>query len=169
MGTRSMTLFGEWNGPYVPHYRHMDGYPTGLGLELIKCLKEKLGLEEIIEKCGLTPPNKDELLRKYPTVADPADAFLKVQGDLDYVYVVKDLQRPETTSLEILRTSNPYDWTGEDPHSFPSFVFPIWFSYVRYFPEDPTAVMKEIERNGLTTLRALAAYHKALNKASEQI
>ena len=155
MGTRSITLFREWDGPYIPHYRHMDGYPTALGLELINCLKKGYTEEQIIEECGLTPPGKDGIFRNHHALAKPEDAF-KIQGDLDYIYVVGDLSRQYTTSLEIYRTSNPYD--------LPPFVFLLWTSYVKFFPDDPVHTMKDIERDGAITLKALVAYHEALKE-----
>jgi len=40
MGTRAMVLRQVGiNGSYQCYYRHLDGYPTGLGAELVEALR----------------------------------------------------------------------------------------------------------------------------------
>jgi len=54
MGTRAMVLRQQYmNGAYECYYRHLDGYPTGLGADLICALKSPvLGTwEELTKEC----------------------------------------------------------------------------------------------------------------------
>jgi hypothetical protein len=61
-------------------------------------------------------------------VNKPEDAFLLVQGDLERVYSIDDLDESgrikNTTSLEIFRTSSPYFFSeqGKKRH----FMFRVW-------------------------------------------
>jgi len=154
MGTRAMVL-KEIGRSYECFYRHTDGYPSGLGAELIEALRSPFirSWDDLVECCRLEKENR--------IVAKPEDAFLKVQGDLEYIYVVKE----NPTSLTIYRTSNPYDY-GDD--GLPSFVWRIWASYKQYFPA-PNDVVKEMARIQQTAsifLQGLRQYHKALNGRS---
>lgn len=144
MTTRAMVL-RENGASFECYYRHCDGYPTGLGVQLIEALRNPFckTWQDIVKQCELEPENK--------SVKQPEDAFLKLQGDLEYIYVV--IERPR--GLAILRTSNPRD--------LPNFVFKIWFSYAKYFPAPSDAVktMANVELTAYTILKALEAYHKA--------
>jgi len=138
------------NSQYELYYRHLDGYPTGLGVELIEALKEKLPIDKVIERVRA----EDE----HRTVEKPEDAYLKVQGDLEWIYVIRDLNS-NTTSLEILKTSCPYFWQlALDDRRRKEFVFSVWFSYVRFFPEDYKERMGEVQRMAEISLNCLEAY-----------
>ena len=153
MGTRSMIAVQRyWNSPYELFYRHMDGYATGLGVELIEAMKQGLSVEEIMEKVGAEPERR--------SVERPEDAFLKVQGDLEWIYVICNPTDAKTISLQILRTSCPDFWFNGAENAT-DFVFSAWFSYVQYFPENYKEVMRQVERTAEITLNALAALEKA--------
>lgn len=154
MSTRSMIAV-QWypNGSYSLYYRHSDGYPEGLGTELIEALKEGLSIDKVLEKVGAKDEKK--------TVNKPEDAFLSVQGDLEWIYVIENPDS-ENTNLRILKTSCPYFWglAGNDAGE-KEFVFPVWFSYVKYFPSRYTQIMAEVDRMADIALRCLEAYVKA--------
>ena len=139
------------NGNYILYYRHTDGYPTGMGVDLIDAIRTTetrdfyQAVKEIAEKCALQDEKR--------SIDKPEDAFLKVQGDLEYLYVIENLYEVDTRSLTIYKTSNP--------RKLPDFVFSIWFSYAQFFPEDVGARMGEIERTARIILKALEAYHQA--------
>jgi len=99
--------------------------------------------QDIVKQCELEPENK--------SVKQPEDAFLKLQGDLEYIYVVRE----NPAGLTIYRTTNP--------RNLPDFAFKIWFSYAKYFPapHDVVKTMAEIQLTAHITLEALEAYHKA--------
>jgi len=150
VGTRAMVLrkFGEDGAGalYRCYYRHLDGYPSGLGAMLIEALRSSFvrSWDQLVEYCNL----KDENV----VVGRPEDAFLRVQGDLDYIYVVQENPR----GLRIYRTSNPYP--------LPPFAFLVWASYQRYFPapKDVVRKMADVEAMANLILNALESYHKAL-------
>ena len=142
MATRAMVL--RRNGAsYECYYRHCDGYPTGLGAQLIEALRSPFckTWQDIVKQCELQPENK--------VVRKPEDAFLKLQGDLEYIYVVSE----NPASLTIYRTTNP--------RSLPAFAFKIWSSYAKYFPapHDVMKTMAEIQLIAHITLQALENYH----------
>jgi len=154
MGTRAMVARqANPNGVYELYYRHLDGYPTCLGVDLIEALRSPLlkGWEDVAKECKLEDESK--------TVEKPEAAFLKVQGDLDYIYEVRDY---DPKSLTIYKTSNPWDGAK----GLPSFVFPIWFSYRHYFPapHDTPARMAEVERTASIALQSIKCYHEALSR-----
>ena len=145
MTTRAMVL--RRNGAsYECYYRHCDGYPTGLGAQLIEALRSPFckTWQDIVKQCELQPENK--FVRK------PEDAFLKLQGDLEYIYVVSE----NPASLTIYRTTNP--------RSLPAFAFKIWSSYAKYFPapHDVMKTMAEIQLIAHITLQALENYHTVM-------
>ena len=161
MGTRAMVLKEEGRRRYRCYYRHMDGYPRGLGADLIEALRSPFvkTWEDLAKECGL----KDE----GAVVSEPEEAFSKVVGDLEYIYVVRDYGK-DHASLKIYRTSCPYHLRFEGSPSLPEFVFPIWFSYKEHFPapSDVMPRMAEVERMAVTILHALVAYHSAITKRS---
>jgi len=144
MGTRAMVLLKS-GGTYRCYYRQYDGYPTVLGSQLICALRTRQNWEDIAKVCHLADENV--------AVLEPEEAYLRVQGDLDYIYVVE--LKPKV-SLQIYRTTNPW--------KLPRFIFPIWGSYAEFFPSPPDVVsrMAEVERCTSITLAALRKYHEAL-------
>jgi len=151
MGTRAMVLREIGRGVYECYYRHLDGYPTGLGVELIEALRQPLygTWKDVVTALQL----EDENI----TVAKPEDAFLKVQADLEYIYVVKNYGK-NNTSLTIYKTTDFYN--------LPPFTWIIWYSYKEYFPSsnDVIKTMAQIEQSATITLECLQAYHKAIGR-----
>jgi len=136
------------NGPYECYYRHTDGYPSGLRSDLIEALRSPFvkDWEGLVKECRLQDEKR--------TVTKPEDAFLKVQGDLEYLYVVEGFDNG-TVSLAIYKTSSPHD--------LPDFAWRIWFSYKQYFPSPADVVhcMADLELMAGISLRGLEAYHRA--------
>lgn len=144
MSTRACVCFGDY-GSWQVYYRHCDGYPTGLGLELAEALKRGLDKKQIIKTLNLEDYDK--------IVKEPEECFTKIQGDLDYIYTVRT-NYPK--ALAIYKTSNP--WLNV------SFAFPVWSYLVCYFPKDLEREMRTAEQIAQATIRAIANYHKALNQ-----
>ena len=159
MSTRAMILVKRYfSGPYELHYRHCDGYPQGLGVELIEALKKGLDTDEVLKIVGA------EKERVYP-VAEVDDAFLKVQGDLEWLYVINDYNsEKDLRALGIYKTSCPFSFKEEGT---PDFVFRCFWSYVRYFPANHISKMEHVEETAQTTLNALVALERA--KMARQI
>jgi hypothetical protein len=162
MSTRGMVAVQQgMNGRYKLYYRHTDTYPTGLGYDLISKLKatqtfgwQQKEIEKILQEVGCRFEGE--------YVDKPEDAFLKVQGDLEYIYVIEDLDNPTALSVQILRTSDPYFL---EPRV--EFVYPIYFSYVSDVSVHPHELMADMARVECTSdmiLNALEAYHKAVAK-----
>lgn len=162
MSTRAMVVFqSSMNGVYHCYYRHCDGNPAELGTELINAIKSLetreffAAVKEVAEKCKLQDEERH--------IEKPEDAFLKVQGDLEYVYVVCNIyelpttavnnEKFDTRSIGILKTSCPRE--------LPDFVFPIWWSYAEFFPDNARERMAEVERAAGITLNGLEAYDRA--------
>lgn len=160
MGTRAMVLFNESEGLYECYYRHNDGNPRSLGVQLLVALKSHLGKQEIVKFCDLKTV---EIQNVRKMVAKPEDAFLKVQSDLEYIYAVEDLKSDYTT-LRIYKTSDPYSFDG-----FPEFVWLIFFCYVKKFPVDVSVEMRDVERVSVTALKGLKAYHSALTQTNRKV
>jgi hypothetical protein len=132
-----MVGFTENGEFFTVYYRHCDGYPTALGEELMAALRETSDMDKIAEKCGL----------KYEThmrgdIPNPR-FYPKLQGDLDWFYVVQlDAQR-ELCSLTIFKTGTAYLEGGKS--------WRVWFSYVKYLPENHIEIMNslEVQQSGL--------------------
>ena len=139
MSTRAMVGFTEDGTFFSVFYGHCGGYPTGLGEELLAALKETNDQDEIAEKCGLTfvthmcADDDWGNPRFYP----------KLQRDLDWFYVVHLNAQRELCSLTIFKTGNPYLEGGKS--------WRVWFSYVKYLPENHVEIMNslEIQQSGL--------------------
>ena len=143
-------------GPYELHYRHCDGYPLGLGVELIEALKQGLETDDVLKQVGA------ERERGYP-VSKVEDAFLKVQGDLEWLYELSDYnQDKELRSLGIYKTSCPYTF-----HDLPDFVFRCFSSYVKYFPTDHHSKMEQVEATAETALHAVISLERAKSSQKE--
>ena len=96
MSTRAMILvqYGDaWASPYHMYYRHCDGDPTGLGQELIEAMKRGLTTEEMIEEVCAEDTKA--------TVSEIEDAFLKYQGDLEWIYVIRNPDCQESRSITV--------------------------------------------------------------------
>jgi hypothetical protein len=156
LSTRGFVLIDD-DGSFRVFYRHTDTYPTGLGVELLEMLK---GQASGNPSAGVVAGLIEELgLEDYRTrVSRPEDAFPKVQADVEWIYVVRPNTRPNLTSVQVFRTSNP------DLIHGPDFAFSVLFSYVEHFPEDIEARMAEVERTAEIVLNALTGYHKAKNR-----
>jgi len=154
MSTRGMVLRELNCNSYECYYRHHDTYPTGLGAELIKALR-CYSWEDIVRVC--------ELENVHATISKPEDAFLKVQGDIEYIYEVSEYEERKDAYLTIYKTSSPY-------YNIPEFIFRIWGSYQRYFPapRDVVARMAEVELIGGIILGAIAEYHKATKERNSR-
>lgn len=164
MGTRTMVCVQSYhNGNYELFYRHNDGNPEALGFELLCFLSElnhaiEIGLEKnltpeafinrMVEKLKLQPENR--------TVEKPEEAFLKVQGDLEYIYALHLESLFSRTRLDIYRTSNPY--------TEKNFVFHLFGCYMMFAPKTIVEIaqrMDMIEAIGDISLNAIAQYEKA--------
>lgn len=140
------------NGPDELHYRHCDGYSLGLGVELIEALKQGLETGEVLKQVGA----EEEI--GHP-VREVEDAFLKVQGDLEWIYEIGDYNSSnDLRSLGIFKTSCPY--TSRE-NGTPDFVFRCFWSYVKYFPNDHQSKMEQVEAIAETTLQALISLERA--------
>jgi len=101
MSTRAMICV-DWygHGHFELFYRHCDGYPTGLGSELIEALLKYNSVEKVLEEVEARSEGR--------FVARPEDAFLKVQSDLEWIYVITHAKCSQRLSLQVLKTSCPY-------------------------------------------------------------
>ena len=135
------------NGPYQLFYQHCDTYPSWLGLRIAEKLRDGVEVAEMAEEFSWKDVKG--------LVQRPEDAFMKIQGDLDWIYVIHNIHDENTLSLGILRTSNPWcDWKKP-------FVWRVWSSYVRFFPEDLAQTMRLVEMTAGITLHGLNAFYKA--------
>ena len=151
MSTRGMVVFSRYStGKGPAYYRHHDAYPTELGLKLIELMRQGESMGEIVAQANLE--YVDHVSRVEYT-------FLKLQGDLEWVYLIRDIHRGEFASLRIYRTSNPKFFELK-------FIFPVWFSYVQFFPsrQEAPKMMEGVEHKAEVALSALAAYHEALSR-----
>ncbi len=150
------------DGTYDLYYRHSDGYPTGLGVELIEGLKQHLTIDALLKKVGAEDEKK--------TVAKPEDAFLEVQGDLEWIYALEHhvASMPDRIYLKIFKTSHGcmgmYDVNKLIAKPL-EFAFQVWSSYVQYFPEKPEEAMEAMEHVEMLTdmtLNGIAAFAAAV-------
>jgi hypothetical protein len=119
MSTRGMVALRTTStGPYELFYEHMDTYPTWLGARLLpalkKCLEAEHDAEFEDEVRRVIQDHTQEPLNRAQTVSKPEDAFLKVQGDLEWIYAI-DLRfgsdYKQFSRIAIYRTSNPWDYS----------------------------------------------------------
>jgi len=105
MSTRAFVLVSEFPRRYVVYYRHCDGYPTGLGLELIRAVQSGVVKpEELAEQLDL-----EEYFR---WVTDPTEAFPVLQADIEWVYEVRGLYRPTTHLHQDLQDERAQTFAG---------------------------------------------------------
>ena len=154
MSTRAMICV-DWygHGHYELFYRHCDGHPRGLGMELLDAMLKYESIEEVIKEVGATPQGR--------TINKPEDAFLKVQSDLEWIYVIRNGAHSDTMSLQIYKTSYPYTKRN--------FVWPVWFSYRTYMKRKRALPeMSMIELAASNTLHALHEFEKAKPAANPE-
>jgi len=155
MGTRGMIAVREREeGPYSLFYRHHDAYPEGLGSQLIREMKALLGrrVTDLLKSVTAQPERR--------IVNKPEDAFLLVQGDLEWVYAIDNLDEggriKNTTSLEIFRTSSPYFFSEQGKKK--DFVFRVWASRVEYFAHNYEVWMSHVSTMTSIVLECLSAF-----------
>ena len=80
MTTRAMICVdsSENGRSYALYYRHHDGGPAALGVELLEALRAGKSLEEVIEAVGAEQTSR--------AVGEPGEAFFRVQDDLEWIY-----------------------------------------------------------------------------------
>jgi len=147
MSTRAMICV-DWSGHdhFELFYRHCDGYPTGLGQELIEAMLRHDSIEEVLREVCAESQGR--------SIGRIEDTFLKVQSDLEWIYVICNANDKETVSLQIFKTSNPY--TKRE------FIWPVWFSYKTYMKRKKTLLeMSVVELTASNTLHALHEFEKA--------
>jgi hypothetical protein len=124
----------------------------------------QLDIEETIgSEKDLTPEafinRMTQTLKLHPenrSVQKPEEAFLKVQGDLEYIYAIQLETGFGRVRLDIYRTSNPY--------TEKNFVFHLYGCYVMFAPRTIIEIaqrMDMIEAIGNISLNAIAQYEKA--------
>jgi len=146
MSTRAMICVDRFGHEHFElFYRHCDGYPTGLGRELIEAMLGHDAIEEVIEAVGAEKTGK--------FTADIDDVFPRVQGDLEWMYVIRNADNSQTRSLQVFKTSFPYTKRN--------FVWPVWFCYRSYMKKQTPKEMKHVEHTGDAILHALHAFEKA--------
>ena len=162
MSTRGYLLFRRrWNGPLTAYYQHMDTYPTGLGADVIDALIIAADADGNITTEGIVKDLNERgynLQKAERSFSKPEQVFLEYQSDIEWIYVIDLHDTPNSTSLQIWKTSNPITDTD--------FCFKVWSSYVRYFPsshETPN-LMYTLELTANMALNALAAYEEATQK-----
>jgi hypothetical protein len=147
MSTRAMICV-DWYGHdhFELFYRHCDGYPTGLGQELIEAMLKHDSIQEVLKEVSAGPEGG--------FVERVEDAFLKVQSDLEWVYAIHNANDKETVSLQIFKTSNPYTTR--------QFIWPVWFSYKVFMKRKKALLqMSVVELTASNTLHALHEFEKA--------
>ena len=141
-------------GPYTAYYRHVDGNPTSLGVDIVEAMLKATGQNLDSAETEKFIANEAGAGSEGKSVLKPEDAFLKLQGDLEWVYCIS---LGTYRSLEIYKTSCPR-W-------LPDFAFSCLWSYEQYFDnafqEGVDVRFKHLEETCGITLKALEAYHLA--------
>ena len=161
MSIRAMILvqYGEaWASPYHMYYRHYDGYPTGLGDEMVRAMIQGKSIDDVLKEVGA----EDE----HETVSKLEDAFLKYQGDLEWIYVIRNPDN-DNRSLEILKTSYPTLIEND-------FVFSVLCCYQKYFDNAPSMQIVQyvgsVMKLGMVELlKSLEASLKKAASSSEEV
>jgi len=161
MSTRAMILVQyreAWASPYHMYYRHYDGYPTGLGDEMVRAMIQGKSIDDVLKEVGA----EDE----HETVSKPEDAFLKYQGDLEWIYVIRNPDN-DNRSLEILKTSYPTLIEND-------FVFSVLCCYQKYFDNAPSMQIVQyvgsVMKLGMVELlKSLEASLKKAASSSEEV
>ncbi|MEW6664173.1 MAG: hypothetical protein AB1512_02985 [Thermodesulfobacteriota bacterium] len=148
MSTRAMVAFQERCGsPYSVFYRHCDGYPTGLGLDLMRALKKAQDPGKVARKADLKYDRLFSGDEYHPRI------YPVCQADLDWFYLVSP-DGPEHTSVTIFKTGNPYLEGGVS--------WRVWFCYLKYLPEDLERELRFVEISAWGTLQALREVQRLL-------
>lgn len=147
VSTRAMICVDSYGHDHFElFYRHCDGYPTGLGMELVEAMLKHDSIEEVLKEVCAEPEGR--------SIGRIEDAFLKVQSDLEWIYVICNANDKETVSLQIFKTSNPYTKRN--------FVWPVWFSYKTYMNRKKALLeMSVVELTASNTLQALHEFERA--------
>jgi len=170
MGTRCCILFSSRHGaPYTVYYRHLDGYPEVTGKELVELLKATVDLNEYEAEQTIID-GLSYRTEKYRALAhgDLEDILQKVQGDLEWVYVIRNMaDSGENRSLTIYKTAP--GWGAK----YRPFIWRVWGSYVLYFEDNmKTGVedfMARISLIATSQLNMLEAYLWAQAKLQEAV
>jgi len=167
MSTRGYLLFRRrWCGALTAYYQHHDTYPTSLGKDLINVLIKAADLEgtltteNIVEDLNKLGYNLRKAAR---TFSKPEQVFLEHQSDIEWIYVIDLHDTPNSTSLAIYKTSNPYTDTD--------FCFKAWSSILRYFPSshEIPREMHQLEQSANLTLHAIGAYEEATSREKPEM
>lgn len=147
-----------WASPYQMYYRNQDGYPAGLSNELVMAMNQGKSIDDILREVGA----EDE----HETVNKPEDAFLKYQGDLEWIYVIRNPDN-DNRSLEILKTSC-FALIEND------FVFSVLCCYQKYFDNAPNMQIVQyvgsVMKTGMVELlKSLEASRKKAASSSEEV
>ena len=147
MSTRAMICVDyHGSGQFELFYRHCDGYPTGLGRELIEALLGHDAIEEVLRRVSARPEGR--------SVQRIEEVFLEVQSDLEWSYVIGNANDPAAASLQIFKTSNPYTRR--------QFIWPVWFSYrVHLKKREALRDMAQVELVASSILGALQGFEGA--------
>jgi len=169
MSTRGVVLLSrqKHRHPYNTHeiwYRHMDTYPMGLGVDLLNDLANylrsdpddfELDIEEIIVH------NTQE---KYPhCVDDPADAFHKVQGDLEWIYCIELYpQKLEYSEFHIYKVVRMWNSTICD--DFVYDCYSKWFKDLPSLESEILADMEQLDEQSTIMQAGFRAFSAALER-----
>jgi len=155
VSTRSIIVFRSdaCSHSKTVYYRHCDGYPTGVGLEIVEAFrKAKSGItdEQIVD--FIARELEAEFYRHTTMKIDRM--FPEIQADLEWIYEVCLGSHP---SLTIYKTTNPFLEAD--------FIWEVFSSYLSYMPENPEEVREELrmtERVSRNVLKALRSFERAV-------
>lgn len=156
MGTRAMVCVQmNPNGVYDLFYRHNDGNPDSLGFDLISFLvriAHEIAIEinhethaRIVERLVF----EANLRHEGRTVKEPEDAFLKVQGDLDYIYAISLSVPFNRSRFDLYKTSNP--------HIRKPFVFHVTGFYLIFAPQNTRDIAEKMSLSEMMSRISLSA------------
>jgi len=151
MSTRAVVAMRRGEGSWRIYYRHCDGYPMGLGRDLLQALQETSNEEEVARLAEVN-------FEAYSPGRFQDEAanliFPKFQADLEWIYFV-DFSAP-SPRFDIFRTSCPY---FEE-----NFTFRVWGCYLQFLPTDWEQQLQQVQLAANMMLRALGAFRKGVMK-----
>jgi len=151
MSTRAVVATRKGEGSWRIYYRHCDGYPMGLGKDLLQALQQTEDEEEVARLARVnfeahTPGRfQDEVANLI---------FPKFQADLEWIYFV-DFSTP-SPRFDIFRTSCPYFQEN--------FTFRVWGCYLQFLSTDWEQQLQQVQLAANMILRALEAFRKEVMK-----